>query len=208
MAGQEKHYKSSTGVEEFYYSPLDESGTGITTKEPEEIDFAQTINIEMPQEAVRAYGDNKTAEIALSSGNITVTSTFHKLPAEDKQVLLGLEVANGLTGIGSTDNPPYVACVFAKTHEDGSKEWVGLTKGLFMRPNINGQTKGESTSFSSEEISAQFMDRAVDGFTEEKSVVFARDKKGETTNRDALFQAVFGKPHPGATTTTTTTAAT
>lgn len=192
----EKNYRAATGVDEFYYAVLDESGANVIQGEPERVKFLQTITVEMPQEAVRAYGDNTTAEIAVSSGNITVTSSFNKIPQEDKEVLFGLESNNGLTAYGSNDTPPYVAVVFAKTHEDGSKEWVGLTKGIFMRPTIEGTTKQDTVEFSSEEITAEFMDREVEGFTEEKSVVFGRDAKGETTQRDALFQAVFGVGHP------------
>lgn len=192
----EKNYRAATGVDEFYYAVLDESGVNVIQGEPERVRFLQTITVEMPQEAVRAYGDNTTAEIAVSSGNITVTSSFNKIPQEDKEVLFGLESNNGLTAYGSNDTPPYVAVVFAKTHEDGSKEWVGLTKGIFMRPTIEGTTKQDTVEFSSEEITAEFMDREVEGFTEEKSVVFGRDAKGETTQRDALFQVVFGVGHP------------
>ncbi|WP_409297753.1 major tail protein [Peribacillus sp. SCS-26] len=196
----EKNYRASTGVDEFYYAVLDEAGAGVTLGTPERVKFLQTLNIEMPQEAVRAYGDNQTAEIAVASGNTTVTSAFHKLPDEDKAVLFGLEKsAGGLYSYGSNDTPPYVACVFAKTYEDGSKEWVGLTKGIFMRPNIDGQTKEDGVEFSSEEVSAEFMDREVTGFNEEKSVIFGRDAKGSIAQRDALFQAVFGKAYPGTT---------
>lgn len=196
----EKSYRASTGVDEFYYAAIDETGTGVTLGTPERVKFLQTISIEMPQEAVRAYGDNQTAEIAVSSGNTTITSAFHKLPDEDKAVLFGLEkAAGGLYSYGSNDTPPYVACVFAKTYEDGSKEWVGLTKGIFMRPNMEGKTKEDGVEFSSEEISAEFMDREVAGFNEEKSVIFGRDAKGENVQRDALFTAVFGKPYPGTT---------
>ncbi|SSS87917.1 phage major tail protein, phi13 family [Acinetobacter baumannii] len=196
----EKSYRASTGVDEFYYAAIDETGTGVTIGTPERVKFLQTISIEMPQESVRAYGDNQTAEIAVSSGNTTITSSFHKLPDEDKAVLFGLEkTTGGLYSYGSNDTPPYVACVFAKTYEDGSKEWVGLTKGIFMRPNVEGQTKEDGVEFSSEEISAEFMDREVDGFADEKSVIFGRDAKGETAQRDALFTAVFGKPYPGTT---------
>lgn len=196
----EKSYRSSTGVDEFYYAAIDETGTTVTLGTPERVKFLQTISIEMPQEAVRAYGDNQTAEIAVSSGNTTITSAFHKLPDEDKAVLFGLEkTTGGLYSYGSNDTPPYVACVFAKTYEDGSKEWVGLTKGIFMRPNMEGQTKQDGVEFSSEEISAEFMDREVAGFAEEKSVIFGRDAKGVTVQRDALFTAVFGKAYPGTT---------
>lgn len=199
MAGEEKNYRASTGVDEFYYGEI-----GDTTEATyiERVKFLQNITVEMPQEVVRAFGDNTTAELAVSNGNISVNSTFHKIPIEDKQKLLGWETVEGLTATGSNDNPPYVAVVFAKTYEDGSRQYVGLPKGMFTRPNVTGQTKGESTEFSTEEISAQFMDREIDGFSEEKSVIFGEDKKGSTTNRDAIFQKVFGKPHPDAGTPT------
>ncbi|MET1176925.1 major tail protein [Peribacillus simplex] len=194
----EKTYKSTTGVQEFYYATLAESGVEVTSMEPERVRFLQEITVEMPQEAVRAYGDNTTAEIAVSNGNISVTSAFHKLPAEDKQILFGLESNEGLYSFGPDDFPPYVACVFAKTSQDGTKEWVGLPKGIFMRPNISSKTKEDSVEFQNEETSAEFMDRDVDGFDKPKSVLFGIDKKGETTSRDALFQAIFGKAYPGS----------
>ncbi len=192
MAG-EKSYRSSTGVDEFYYGKI---GDGIVAEAIERVKFLQNISVEMSQEIVRAYGDNKTAELAVSAGEIGVTSAFHKIPTEDKVQLLGLETVDGITAMGSSDAPPYVAVIFAKTYEDGSREYVGLPKGLFMRPNIEGQTKEDGTEFSSEEIEAQFMDREVDGFADEKSVLFATDKKGTTTNRDALFLKIFGKAYP------------
>lgn len=190
----EKKYRAATGVDEFFYGVVDD---GVTAEEIERVKFLQNMTVEMEQEIVRAYGDNKTAEMAVSSGDISVTSQFHTIPMEDKQVLLGLEKSNGLTAMGSTDNAPYVAVVFAKTYEDGTKEYVGLPKGLFTRPSIEGSTKEDSVEFSQEEIEAQFMDRKVDGFTDEKSVIFAKDEKGETDNRDALFEALFGKAYPG-----------
>jgi len=189
----EKNYRASTGVDEFYYGV---TGDGTTAETLERVKFLQTITVEMPQEPVRAYGDNVTAEIAVSGGDVSVTAGFHKIPIEDKEKLLGWETVDGITATGSNDNPPYVGVIFAKTYEDGSKEYVGLPKGMFTRPSVTGNTKGESTEFSTEEITASFMDREVEGFSEEKSALFARDEKGETTNRDALFQKIFGQPHP------------
>lgn len=194
----DKNYRSSTGVDEFYYGALVNGGDGTTTDAIERVKFLQTISVDMPQEIVRAYGDNVTAEMAVSSGDIGVTGGFHKIPIEDKSSLLGWEEASGLYATGSQDNPPYVAVIFARTYEDGSREYVGLPKGMFTRPNIEGQTKEDSVEFSSEEIEAQFMDREVEGFTKEHSVVFAYDEAGETTQRDALFQKIFGQAHPDA----------
>lgn len=198
----EKNYRAATGVDEFYYGVI---GDGITAEEIERVKFLQNITVEMEQEIVRAYGDNRTAEMAVSSGDISVTSQFHTIPIEDKTTLLGLETNEGLTAMGSGDNAPYVGVIFAKTYEDGSREYVGLPKGLFTRPSIEGETKEDSVEFSSEEMEAEFMDREVDGFDDEKSVIFAEDEKGETENRDALFMAIFGMTHPDVEPTTTTT---
>ncbi|PJH64097.1 major tail protein, partial [Salmonella enterica] len=72
----------------------------------------------------------------VSSGNTSVTAAFHKIPLEDLQVLLGMEkTEDWLYAYGGNDIPPYVGIVFAKTSEDGSREYVGLPKGIFMRPN-------------------------------------------------------------------------
>ncbi|MCG3418967.1 phage tail protein [Oceanobacillus sp. GSFE11] len=195
----EKNYRASTGVDEFYYGVV---GDGTIAEAIERVKFLQTITVEMPQEPVRAYGDNQTAEIAVSGGDVSVTAGFHKIPIEDKETLLGWETVDGITATGSNDNPPYVAAIFAKTYEDGSKEYVGLPKGMFTRPSVTGNTKGESTEFTTEEITASFMDREVEGFDDEKSALFARDTKGVTTNRDALFMKVFGVSHPEAGTPT------
>lgn len=195
---EEKKYRASTGIDEFYYGVLNDSD--VIEGDLHRVKFFQNITVEMPQEITRAYGDNKTAELAVSNGDISVTSAFHKVPRQDKVRLFGLEEsADGLGSFGSNDTPPYVAVVFAKTHEDGSKEWVGLAKGMFMRPNIAGQTKTEGVEFGSEEITAQFMDREVVGFAEEKSLVFGEDDKSVTIKRDAVFNTIFGKPYPGQT---------
>lgn len=193
-----KNYRASTGVDQFHYGVMDDAETFAAT--PERVKYLQTINVASEQTPTRAHGDNETAEIAVSSGNTTVSSAFHKLPLEDRIKLLGLEeTAEGLSGYGGSDNPPYVGVVFSKTHEDGSSEWVGLPKGMFMRPNINGQTKAEGVSFGTDEISAEFMDREVAGFDKKKSVIFGRDADGVTVARDAIFQAVFGQAYPGET---------
>lgn len=193
----EKIYRAATGVSEFYYGVLGEANK-IAAEAPERVRYLQNINVDMPQEIVRAYGDNTTAEMAVSNGDISVSSQFHTIPMEDKQALLGWETKEGITASGSTDASPYVAVIFAKTHEDGSREYVGLPKGLFTRPGIEGQTKEDNVDFSNETIEAQFMDRSVEGFDDDKSVLFATDAKGETKNRDALFLKVFGVAHPDA----------
>ncbi|MEK4305851.1 major tail protein [Oceanobacillus sp. FSL K6-0251] len=185
-------HKATTGVKHFDYKVIGDEAAKINR-----VNFLQSIGVTMEQEIVKAYGDNTTAEMATSSGDIEVTGGFHKVPLQDKVRMLGWEESeNGLIGTGGNDNPPYVGVIFTQTYEDGSAEYVGLPKGIFTRPSIEKETKGESTEFSSDEISGQFQDDKVEGFSDDKSVIFAYDPKGETTQRDAIYQAIFGEGYP------------
>lgn len=193
-----KKYQAVTGVDEFHYGVLSEDETGIVGTAPERVKFVQNISVEAPQELVRAYGDNKVAELATSNQPVAVSGQFHKVPQEDLNILLGLEVTeNGLSGFGNGDNPPYVGAVFAKTYETGATEWVGLPKGKFLKPSTEAATKEDGVTFGNDTITAEFIDREVQGFTKTKSVIFGRDEAGVTAARDAIFMAVFGKAYPG-----------
>lgn len=198
------NYSAATGVDEFYYGILDPTNNlKIIKSAPERIKFLQEITVSSKQELVKGYGDNGVAEMATSNGEVEVTGQFHKVPHEHLINLLGLETAkSGLFAYGKNDNPPYIAAIFAKTYEDGSKEWVGLPKGKFTRPENKGQTKEDKVEFSSDEISAEFMDREVTGFDDEKSTIFGISTKDDVTQRDEIFQAIFGTPYPGGTTIT------
>jgi phi13 family phage major tail protein len=198
MAEALKKYLASVGVSGFYYGVLDEATNKVTAIN--HVEFLQEIGVEAPQEVTKAYGDNKTAAMAVSGGDISVTGKFHAIPKEDKKILFGMEEVDGIMAMGSEDSPPMVAVVFYKTLQDKTNEYVGLTKGLFTRPKIEGQTQEEGKiEYGSDEIEGQFMDRKVDGFTKEKSILMTTDESAaDTTNRDALFMKVFGLPHPDA----------
>lgn len=187
-----KNYKAATGVSEFYYGIIND---GITADKVYRVQFLQEISVESDGSVEKAYGDNQVAELAYAKGETTVTSQFHTIPMEDKKRLFGFEEKDGIMASGSSDHPPYVACVFAKTHEDGSREYVGLPKGMFMPPNIEGESKEDGVEFSSEESEAEFMDREVDGFDEKKAMLMAYVEKGEDDKKDDIFDKLFGEDH-------------
>lgn len=117
-------HKATTGVKHFDYKVIGDEAAKINR-----VNFLQSIGVTMEQEIVKAYGDNTTAEMATSSGDIEVTGGFHKVPLQDKVRMLGWEESeNGLIGTGGNDNPPYVGVIFTQTYEDGSAEYVGLPK--------------------------------------------------------------------------------
>ncbi|CAM3018199.1 phage tail protein [Staphylococcus argensis] len=186
----EKNYRSFTGLTEFYY--MTHGGDVQKVSDPERIKYLQKISVSKDQDIEKAYGDNQVAEMAVSNSTIEVEADFHKLPLEDRVALFGLEQAeNGMVAVGN-DTPPYVAVMFAKTMEDGSREYVGLPKGLFTFPELEGNTKEDGVEFSSDSSKAEFMQAKVDGFEDEKSMLIGHDAKGSTVMKDAIWSAIFG----------------
>ncbi|WP_390902748.1 major tail protein, partial [Staphylococcus arlettae] len=93
-------------------------------------------------------------------------------------------------GFGKSTGITYSAVAIPRTMEDGSMEWFGLSKGVFTRPNKEGQTKEDGVEFGSDEIEGQFMERQVGGFNEELAVLMAYDDKGSTAGRDSIFESI------------------
>ncbi|MCE5089227.1 major tail protein [Staphylococcus devriesei] len=190
-------YNAATGLGKLYYAVIQsEDGANVTTSGVKEVDYVQELSIEFGEELEKAYGSNKVAEIAKSAGETQLSLTFHKLPIDVQKDLLGLiehESAQNVYGFGKSSGITYTAVAIPRTMEDGSTEWFGLSKGVFTRPNKEGQTKEDGVEFGSDEIEGQFMERHVDGFNEELAVMMAYDEKGSTEGRDAVFQSIFGK---------------
>lgn len=187
----EKNYRSFTGLTEFYYKVHGEDVQVVT--DPERIKYLQEISVSKDQDIEKAYGDNQVAEMAVANGTIEVEAGFHKLPLEDRVALFGLEKSEeGIVSVGN-DTPPYVAVMFAKTMEDGSREYVGLPKGLFTFPELEGNTKEDGVEFSSDSTTAEFMQAPVKGFEEEKAMLLGHDAKGTSVMKDAIWEAIFGE---------------
>lgn len=186
----EKNYRSFTGLTEFYY--MTHGGDVQKVSDPERIKYLQKISVSKDQDIEKAYGDNQVAEMAVANGTIEVEAGFHKLPLEDRVALFGLEKSeDGIVSVGN-DTPPYVAVMFAKTMEDGSREYVGLPKGLFTFPELEGNTKEDGVEFSSDSTTAEFMQAPVKGFEEEKAMLLGHDAKGTSVMKDAIWSAIFG----------------
>src|SRR5699024_3853926 len=74
---------------EFYYGKLDDTENKISDDEAERVEFLQEISVEVPQEIEKAYGDNTVAEIAVSTDSVTLSTTFHTIPIEDRAAIYG-----------------------------------------------------------------------------------------------------------------------
>lgn len=191
-----KNTKAFTGLTDFYYGKLKDDDSGISETAAIRIKFLQNITISTGQDIVKAYGDNTVAEMAMATDVTTLTTQFHTIPIEDRAVLYGFIQSDDLYGLPASPNPPYVACMLTKTREDGSTEHIGFAKGKFKMADTEGETKGDSVDFGNDSAEGEFMARKVEGIDEDITFLIAGDGPGETTNRDALYQKIFGVPYP------------
>lgn len=186
-----KQYNSFTGLKGFKYKV-----EGEDVKDVEAIEYLQEVSVSKEQSIEKAYGDNTVAEMAVSNGTIELESTFHHLPLSDRVKLFGLhEDEDGAVYVGD-DTPPYVSVIFEKTMESGAVEYVGLPKGMFTFPEVEGQTKEDGVEFSQDQSTGEFMPTDIPGVEGKKAMILGRDEKGETKMRDAIYQKVFGVAHP------------
>ena len=185
----EKNYSANVGISGFSYALLTEdTAEGATYDEVVDVPFAQEIGIETEMAIEKAYGDNKVAEMATSTGTTTLTMQFHALPLEVRQELLGLKEEDGITVQHSQVQPPKVAVSLYLDKADGSQEIVGLTKGIFTLPATEGSTKEDSIEFGSDSIEGEFMSRTFDDVTKIMAAIPADD---ETGIKDKFFNKLL-----------------
>lgn len=191
MAELTKNLSSVVGVDNFYYAVIN-SDTDESTEYGEmvRLPFLQDISIETEQEVSKAFGDNRVAEMAVSTGVTTVEFQFHALPLEDRVALLGLESGEGGVIVQRSQvNPPYVGIMLEKTKADGTTEIVGLTKGMFTLPSDEASTKEDSLEFGSDTISGEFSARMSDDVTQ----LFAQIGEDDKEKREEVIDRIFNR---------------
>jgi|SRR5699024_7702328 len=186
-----KMTSSFTGLDYFHYKVLNEDA-GVKT--PQRIEGLQEITISKDQEVVKAHGDNRTMETAVSNGDVELESGFHTLDLQTKADLFGLESQDGIYAVGN-DTPNDVACILVRTNAVG-REIVGLLSGKFVFSEIEGETQSDDIEFSSQSTTGTFIPVDIEGYDQPKAMLMGFDKKGETTALYSIWKKVFGEAHP------------
>ncbi|MCE5030088.1 phage tail protein [Staphylococcus epidermidis] len=186
-----KMTSSFTGLDYFHYKILNEDA-GVKT--PQRIEGLQEITISKDQEVVKAHGDNRTMETAVSNGDVELESGFHTLDLQTKADLFGLESQDGIYAVGN-DTPNDVACILVRTNAVG-REIVGLLSGKFVFSEIEGETQSDDIEFSSQSTTGTFIPVDIEGYDQPKAMLMGFDKKGETTALYSIWKKVFGEAHP------------
>src|SRR5699024_2779334 len=176
-----KNYSATVNIKGFKYAiQKEDNQDGVSYEDPVSVPFAQSVDIETEQSIEKAYGDGRVAEMAVATGTTTITMGWHNIPLEVRQELLGLEEDDdGLIIQRSQVTPPDVAIILEQEKNDGSVELVGLTKGKFMLPNIEGETKEDSVEFGNHEVEGEFAERQFDDIAQVMAFIDAKEDDAE-----------------------------
>lgn len=129
-----------------------------------------SLNINPNMSIETAYYDDGPGEVATTLGNIEISFNKSALGLKEQAILLGSTYAKKqitpTTGAaiddfisvsGVSDIPAWGALGFRSLKSDGTYRYVWLYKGKFSLPTSNNETKGDSVSFQSDEISGRFV---------------------------------------------------
>lgn len=151
------------GLKDVYYAKLlSDTSTGVTYDTPVEVIGAITANINPNGNMATLFADDAPFDTAATLGEIELELNLADIPAEVQADWLGHTVSSGKLIRRSSDVPNWVALGFKSLKSNGYYRYVWLTKGKFMLPEQQYQTKGDSIEFKAPTIVGRFVARAYD----------------------------------------------
>ena len=154
MTIQAGEYKSRVGLDNLYYALVttDSAATyavGSTTylAPAAAATQAPSTNIETQ------YADDQPYDVITSEGATEIVLTVTGIPLETLAAITGkvYDTVNGRM-YDTTGTPPYCALGFRALKSDGSYRYYWFLKGMFTMPDENLETKGETPTPQTQEI--------------------------------------------------------
>lgn len=152
------------GFKDLYYALLEEdTAAAIEYAAPVKIAKAISGTVTPTVNSATLFADDGPAESAESLGGIAVEFVVDDFALEVQAALLGKQLTNGILVDSNEDSAPYVAVGFRSRKSNGKDRFVWLLKGKFSLPTDSYQTKGDTPTFQTPTIAANFVVRDHDG---------------------------------------------
>lgn len=152
------------GLKDLFYAKLLEDTTGaISYDTPTRLSKALTATITPTVNSATLFADDGPDETATSIGGIAAQFGIKDFTLDVQADVLGKQIANGVLIDSTSDVAPYVAVGFRSLKSDGSYRYVWLLKGKFSIPEDSYATKGDTPTFQTPTITANFVTRDYDG---------------------------------------------
>ena|SRR5699024_8191541 len=188
MATYKNDYQAITGLKRVLIAvQTEDTKEGVKYGTVHEVDSPKSFGVSPESSLDKGYAGNRIVQIAQSRAGATFNMTFHSLPDELMEEILGEERReDGLTYSNSKHVAPYLGIIAEFTKEDGSSRYVGLTKAVLTPASEEGSTKEDGTEFGEIAFEGEALERIFDG---ERKIT--KNSKDEDYDFTVLSNAVF-----------------
>lgn len=148
----------TTGLRDLYLAPITMEEGKEVYGTPAKMADVITANITVNVAEATLYADDALNQSVKEFTNGTITLGVADLDAKTLASVLGQSTdEKGVTWAGGSDVAPYVAIGFRAAKTGGDYRYIWLTKVQFAIPSESFETKGESVSFKTPEITGTFV---------------------------------------------------
>lgn len=145
-----------TGVKNFHIAYMNEDGTYTV---PEFVSYSMNIGVTPSVATASLAGDNAIRATASKLTKITLAVELNNLPLQQRAKVFGHKYENGQEIVTSSDVPPYIACGFEYTKDNGNSRLIWLYKGKAQEPSDTVETEGENINFQTPTITIECVAR-------------------------------------------------
>lgn len=184
----ENDYQAITGLKRVFIAvQTSDTANEVGYGEIHEVDSVKSFGVTPESSMDKAHAGNRVVQVAQTRSGSTFSMTFHSLPEELKEEILGeTRKEDGLTYSNSKNVSPYLGVIAEFTKENGSSRYVGLTKAILSPAAEEGQTKEDSTTFGELSFEGEAMERIFDG---ERKI--SKNSSDDDFDMDTLKDMVF-----------------
>ena len=140
--------KRQVGLKDFHVCKIisDTPGVGATYEEPVRIPGIISANMSTERSTENYYSDDIVEETFSSFNSIQLEVEISNLSQEERALLLGQKVVQGVSAASADDVSAEVGIMFRSKRTDGRYRYVALTRGKFVEPSESFATESDSVS--------------------------------------------------------------
>jgi len=154
MTIQSGEYKSRVGLDNLYYAIVSvDSAAAYTVGAPVYLAPAAAATQAPTTSIETQYADDQPYDVFTGEGDTEVVLTMTGVPLVTLAAITGktYDAVNGRM-YDTTQSPPYCALGFRAMKSDGSYRYYWFLKGMFNMPGEDSETKGETPTPQTQEI--------------------------------------------------------
>lgn len=155
------------GAEKFTVAKVltDVAGGSTTYDTPYEFSKKlMKIGVKVAAKLSMLEADDQVVDTLQGQGNVVIDVDLTECTEDEKALLLGQTMANGIRTVNPvTDSAPYFCVMWKSKKANGSYKYYKILKVKFVEPDTDFETKKQTPGFQTDKISGEGIPRLSDG---------------------------------------------